>query len=491
VTRHLVRLRPGADLDGFRVAVRALIAAGVHPDDVVFDGESAPTLHGAHASDASLAEGAARVLLPRAVQEIIEQVVQHRDPERYALLYRLVWRVLHGERHLLEVASDPLAHRLGRMAKAVGREVHKMHAFVRFRAVPVEDERFAAWFEPGHFILEAAAPFFVARFPSFAWSIFTPQGSAHWDGAQLTFGPAARREDAPDGDAFEDRWRGYYESTFNPARTNPELMRAHMPKRYWRNLPEAQAIPDLVRSAGSRVDMMIEQEATMPAKRRPDAAIEAMKDAGPKTLKELNAIIARSEPLVPGATQAVLGEGPARARVVFVGEQPGDMEDRKGRPFVGPAGQLLDRALAEAGIDRKQVYLTNAVKHFKFEPRGTRRIHSKPTASDVSHYRPWLQKELEIIAPSLVVALGATAILALTGNAGSITRMRGPAQFGPWPGYVTVHPSYLLRIPEPEKKHEAYDAFVIDLARIRELAYVARDDAPISSPRSERPISAA
>jgi DNA polymerase len=256
-------------------------------------------------------------------------------------------------------------------------------------------------------------------------------------------------------------------------------MRAHMPKRYWRNMPEAQAIPGLVRSATSRVDRMIEQEATMPQKRRPDAAIQAMKDSGPKSLAELNAIIAKSEPLVPGATQAVLGEGPAQARIVFVGEQPGDIEDRKGRPFVGPAGQLLDRALAEAGIDRKQVYLTNAVKHFKFEPRGTRRIHSKPTASDVSHYRPWLHKELEIIAPSLVVALGATAILALTGKAGSITRMRGATQLGPWPGYVTVHPSYLLRIPEADKKHEAYEAFVTDLARIREMAYVARDDAPL------------
>jgi DNA polymerase len=471
-----VRLTAGADLNGFRAAVRALVAAGVVPDDVVFDPDGTPSLLSEVAADPTTA---APVLLPRAVQELIEHVVQHRDPERYALLYRLVWRVLHGERHLLEVASDPLVHRLARMEKSVRREVHKMHAFVRFRAVPGEHERFAAWFEPEHFILEAAAPFFVARFPAFRWSILTPQGSAHWDGARLSLGPPGRREDAPVADAFEEGWRGYYESTFNPARTNPDLMRAHMPKRYWHNMPEAQAIPDLVRSAASRVDTMIEQEATMPQKRRPDAAIRAMKDAGPKSLAELNAIIAKSEPLVAGATQAVLGEGPAHGGIVFVGEQPGDVEDRKGRPFVGPAGQLLDRALAEAGIDRKQVYLTNAVKHFKFEPRGTRRIHSKPTASDVSHYRPWLHKELEIIAPSLVVALGATAVLALTGKAGSIMRLRGPTQLGAWPGYVTVHPSYLLRIPEADKKHEAYEALVADLGRIRDMAYIARNDAPL------------
>ena len=200
----------------------------------------------------------------------------------------------------------------------------------------------------------------------------------------------------------------------------------------------------------------------------------------PRTLSELNAIIARAEPIVPGATQAVLGEGPPDARIVFVGEQPGDYEDRKGRPFVGPAGQLLDRALAEAGLDRKRVYLTNAVKHFKFEPRGSRRIHAKPTAGEVSRYRPWLQKELEWIAPALVVALGATAILALSGKAGAITRLRGPAQLGRWRGYVTVHPSYLLRVPDPEARREAYDAFVTDLAQIRELAreHAREDPAP-------------
>jgi DNA polymerase len=396
--------------------------------------------------------------------------VRHRDPERYALLYGLVWRVVHGERHLLEVASDPLVYRLGCMRKSVGRDLHKMHAFVRFRAFPGEPDRFAAWFEPEHYNLEAAAPFFVERFPLFSWSILTPKGSADWDRQRLTFGPPGRREDAPETDDFEEGWRGYYESTFNPARTNPELMRAHMPKKYWRNLPEAQAIPRLVRTAGSRVDGMIGQEATMPAKRTPYAAVAAMKDAGPKSLKELNAIIARSEPLVPGATQAVLGEGPAHARIVFVGEQPGDYEDRKGRPFIGPAGQLLDRALAQAGIDRKQVYLTNAVKHFKFEPRGTRRIHAKPTAGDVSHYRPWLERELELISPALVVALGATAVLALTGKAGSVTRMRGPMQLGPWPGYVTVHPSYLLRVPEEDAKRKAFEDFITDLARIRDLA---------------------
>ena len=208
----------------------------------------------------------------------------------------------------------------------------------------------------------------------------------------------------------------------------------------------------------------------MPAKRTPERALDAMWDQEPKTLEELNAIIAGAGPLVPGATQAVFGESPAHAEIVFVGEQPGDQEDLQGRPFVGPAGKLLGKALLEAGIDRAQAYLTNAVKHFKFEQRGHRRIHAKPTTGEVKHYRPWLMKELELVRPKLVVALGATAVLALSGKAAPVSRSRGWAQFGPYLGYVTVHPSYLLRLPDEATKREAYEAFVNDLRRIRDLA---------------------
>jgi DNA polymerase len=195
-----------------------------------------------------------------------------------------------------------------------------------------------------------------------------------------------------------------------------------------------------------------------------------MWDQEPKTLEDLNAIIAKAGPLVPGATQAVFGEGPQHAEIVFVGEQPGDQEDLQGRPFVGPAGKLLTKAMEEAGIDRSQAYLTNAVKHFKFEQRGHRRIHSKPTAGEVKHYRPWLMKELELVRPKLVVALGATALLALTGKSTPISRSRGQARFGTYQGYITVHPSYLLRLPDEVTKREAYEAFLNDLRRIHDLA---------------------
>ena len=170
------------------------------------------------------------------------------------------------------------------------------------------------------------------------------------------------------------------------------------------------------------------------------------------------------------ATQTVFGEGPADARILFVGEQPGDQEDLRGRPFVGPAGQLFDRALAEAGIDRARIYVTNAVKHFKFERRGKRRIHQKPDYQEVLACRPWLEGELAAVAAPVVVALGATAAHALIGRAVTIGRERG--RFQPYPPdrhlFVTVHPSLLLRVPDERSQAAEYRRFVDELRLIAE-----------------------
>ncbi|MCX5480489.1 UdgX family uracil-DNA binding protein [Kaistia geumhonensis] len=464
--KRRVELQEGADLDGFRRAARALFAGQVPPEDIVWTTGGIPALFG----EGQVPE-APRLALPRAVADLVGLVVCHRDPERYALLYALIWRVLHGERDLLTLASDPLVHRLAMMAKTIRRDVHKMHAFVRFRAVPADGgEHFVAWFEPDHFVLALAAPFFVDRFRGMRWSILTPVGSLHWDTVALAIGPAADRRDAAGGDIIEESWRGYYESAFNPARVNPALMRAEMPKRYWRNLPEANLIPGLVRSAASRVGEMTERAAVPSAKRNPEKAVAAMSDQDPKTLEALNSLIAASEPMVKGGTRAVLGEGPIGADIAFVGEQPGDQEDIEGRPFVGPAGVMLDRAMREVGIARSRVYVTNAVKHFKYEQRGKRRLHQSPTAGEVKHYRWWLMRELAFVEPKLVVALGATAVLALTGKALPVTRMRGPHELGGHKGFITVHPSYLLRIPDPSAKEAAYAQFLDDLSAVRALS---------------------
>jgi len=174
-------------------------------------------------------------------------------------------------------------------------------------------------------------------------------------------------------------------------------------------------------------------------------------------------------PLYQNATQTVFGEGPDDARLVVVGEQPGDREDRAGAPFVGPAGALFDRALADAGIPRDTVYVTNAVKHFKHQPRGKRRIHQKPNAGEVRACKWWLDRELATIRPALVVALGSTAAQSLAGRAVSVMKERGPADFQGRAGFITVHPSLLLRLPDADRKAEEYRRFVADLRRIRAM----------------------
>jgi uracil-DNA glycosylase len=171
------------------------------------------------------------------------------------------------------------------------------------------------------------------------------------------------------------------------------------------------------------------------------------------------------------AMQAVFGEGPNSAEIVFIGEQPGDEEDRKGRPFVGPSGKLLDRALAEAGIDRALVYVTNAVKHFKFEERGKRRLHKKPNGLEIRACRPWLQAEIDLIRPRIIVCLGATAAQSIFGATYRLTKERGQFVQNSWAPHVTstVHPSAILRAPDEQQRHIEYEMFVADLKKVRQV----------------------
>jgi DNA polymerase len=338
-----------------------------------------------------------------------------------------------------------------------------MKAFVRFREVPGERDRFIAWFEPGHHILQRVAPFFARRFTGMQWAILTPDASALWDGETLRFGPGGAPDDAPADDAGEDLWRTYYAHIFNPARLNPRMMRQEMPQRYWKHLPEAHLLPSLIQGAGVRVREMAEREYAAPRRRIAEAPVpEPVADDLPGLRRA--AQDCRACPLWEPATQTVFGEGPEDARILFVGEQPGDREDLSGRPFVGPAGQLLDRALAELGIDRARLYLTNAVKHFRFERRGKIRVHRNPDASHVQACRHWLQAEVARVQPRVIVCLGATAALAVFG-----ADFRLMAQRGTWQrlddgahAFATVHPAWILRQP-PEQQADAYAGWLDDL----------------------------
>jgi DNA polymerase len=252
-----------------------------------------------------------------------------------------------------------------------------------------------------------------------------------------------------------------------------------MPKKYWRNLPESAAIPQLIASAQDRTLEMIRKAPTETPRIRARApARTPQRPARPTPTGSLGELRdeageCRACPLWKNATQTVFGEGRRAASIFFVGEQPGDQEDLAGRPFVGPAGRLLDKALEEAGIDRKATYVTNAVKHFKFEPRGKRRIHKKPNEMEISACRRWLEGELRMVDPQVVVALGATAARAIFGRATAIGKNRGrviPADeartFTSADVLVTVHPSYLLRVPD-EDRDKVYADFIADLKLLK------------------------
>jgi DNA polymerase len=473
---RVARLESEIDFDGWRAAARALRAEAVAPEAVVWTVER--DLFEQDPFPPPCGEGKT-FGVPKAFVDLAQTVILHRSPERLALLYRILHR-LERQPRLLDNPADVDVAKARDMAKGVGRAIHKMHAFVRFRLVEdVTPETYVAWFEPAHRVTEAAAPFFARRFANMNWSILTPDACVHWDQATLTMSPGADPADAPSQDAQEEMWRTYYASIFNPARLNPAMMKQEMPKRYWRNLPEAALIPDLIENALSRTEAMVAAHPVKPSERVLKAALKHARDGsfGESNLVNLEEVAAgvqvcRRCDLWRDATQGVPGLGPAKAALMIVGEQPGDQEDLKGVPFVGPAGQLLDRAMAEAGVPRDRTFVTNAVKHFKHEPRGKRRLHKTPDRGEVQACRWWLDAERRLVRPKVILALGATAVQAVFGKALPIGKTRGQRQAldGGEQGLVSWHPSFLLRVPDPETKDRAYAELVEDLRLAWKLA---------------------
>lgn len=461
----LVSMAQPDDFDAWRDQARALVQAGIVPERVEWSEPGGNTSlfagpgSGSDLSIPPVPPGAPMVRASKPFIELARSAICHSAPERFDLLYRLLWR-LQVQPRVMEDRADPAVRHLDELARAVRRDIHKMRAFVRFRAVeqPGADDRFVAWFEPEHHILRANGGFFVRRFAGMQWSILTPQGSLHWDGEALAEGPPAQRSDAPEGDPAEELWRKYYASIFNPARLKVGAMLKEMPRKYWKNMPETALIPELVAGARARESAMVEA-----------GSLEF--EERPGTLSGIGEAIhaCRRCPIGLLDNQAVMGEGLRQAELMIVGEQPGDQEDQAGRPFVGPAGKVLDTHLERAGIDRRQVYLTNAVKHFKFVQRGKRRLHQSPTAKEIDICRWWLEGERAIVKPRLTLALGASAARGLLGKTVSIARSRGQPHVLEEGGelWITAHPSYLLRL-DGEARAEQERLFQADLAAVAE-----------------------
>ena len=269
---------PGKDFHSWREAARRLIGEGVPPGEILWEVEA-----GLFTSSVVREEPPMKLKVPAAFVEMAKSVACHRDPARWGLLYRILWRVTRGgEKHLPGMASDPDIAKARLLEKSVRREIHKMHAFVRFRLIDTDPEtgreRYAAWFEPDHFIVEAGSPFFKKRFANMDWNIFTPKGCAHWNGLRLTFTPGLTETPIDSPDALETAWLTYYRSIFNPARLKVKMMQTEMPKRYWKNLPEAGLIGELIETSKHRVNDML-SEAPRPVKPRPkNAYLDKLRD---------------------------------------------------------------------------------------------------------------------------------------------------------------------------------------------------------------------
>ncbi|WP_332814330.1 UdgX family uracil-DNA binding protein [Ramlibacter sp.] len=428
------RLSGETDLAGFRQEARQLLAHQVPPDEVQW--ETVHTLSDdLHAQPVDLQAAGKPQELPRAAAAIVpasflrlcEVVVLHQDAQRFALLYRLLWRLVHEP----ALRTDPLdadMQQAQQMAQSVRREMHKMKALLRLRPVP-DDTRpgetlHLAWFDPTHHIVEALAPWFARRYPALRWAILTPQRSVRWDRERLLLGPGARREDEPGPRGSDARWLAAYHRVFGPA-----------------------------------------ADAATPVE-----AASAASDGGIASLEQLKAATMRCRecPIGEHATQSVNGEGRLHAPLMLVGEQPGNQEDLQGHPFVGPAGRLLDRALEATGIPRDSVFVSNAVKHFKFELRGKRRIHKSPNQREIAACLHWLEDEIVLVRPEALVALGATAARALLGRTISVTANRGKwlERADGLKVLVTLHPSALLRLL-PADREQGFEAFVADLSKAK------------------------
>lgn len=443
---------------GWRNEARRLLQASVPPHAVTWevdDADGTPDLF--HDNSALVTTPPASLSIPRQLLNQLEVASRFRTDSRWALLYRILWRVSHGDRSAM-LAGDADGSQLHRRIKTVYREVHHMHAFLRFRSMPepVNPTAFVAWHEPAHDILEMAVEHFAERMGSSTWMIATPEGAASWDGEEIRISkpcPPALAELARAASETDDSlWLAYYKSTFNPARLNKECLEKNLPIRFWKNLPEGSEIPRLMRDAraGGQLHGQTTTVSSMQGHVIGSPTSHSPCQNCPKRLKKQPSLAAESLP------------------IVLLADQPG------ARPFGGAAGRFLDQALQDAGLNRCQVHLTCAVKYFnplvEVKARARRQL-LMPSTQEIVHCRPCLQIELDRVQPKAILALGRTATQALIGEDSDFGKLYGRLIEDSAGRRVLVgdHPSELLW-NHPIERQWHYDALVLILRQAKRLS---------------------
>ncbi len=449
------------DFEGWRKVARKFISQAVPPADIHWNQETLSLFSMDTTFDLSSKENF-KLSVPPEFLDLAKRVSYARDDERWDLLYRILYRMIHENPNLLKIAVDSDIQKANLLKKSVSHDIHKMHAFVRFKKSFVDGkESYLAWHRPEHLIVKAAAPFFARRFGDRPWSIFAPDESAHWDLNHLTFGPGMEQSDFHTTDDWDEVWKTYYKSIFNPARIKIKMMKSEMAPKYWSSMPETSLIQNLIREAPQQLQKMAANQ-----NRAADVDFKL-------TWTQLQSEAAKCKacPLHAHATQTVFGVGPQDAEIMIVGEQPGDQEDLAGIPFIGPAGEILKEALIKAGVSREKIYLTNAVKHFKWAPRGKLRLHQKPAGSEMHACKPWLEAEIALVKPKVIIALGATAATAITGKLPKIAEERGKVitTLKVAPGVIiSWHPSAILRSINETEANERKGQLAADIRLAQE-----------------------
>ncbi len=454
--------------EGWRSVARELALQNTPPHEIQWSDETISLF--AHFNDSDkksqktndpISTTTTQIKVPAEFIKMAETVSYAKDTDRWELLYRILYRLNFENSNLMNITIDADISRAENLVGSIRKDIHKLHAFVRFKKVIINDEdTYVAWHKPEHLIIKPGTPFFARRFGDKRWSIFTPDESAHWDLKKLTFGPGMQQNDFQIQDGWDEIWKTYYKSIFNPSRIKVKMMKSEMSPKYWSSMPETALIRDLIREAPQRLQEM--------AKNQNQAAVVSLN----KSIDELKIDIKSCQacPLYKDATQVVFGTGPKDAEIMIVGEQPGDQEDLAGLPFVGRAGEILNQALRDAQLDREKIYLTNAVKHFKWVPHNKTRLHQKPTGSNMHACKPWLEAEIAQIKPKIIIALGATAATAVLGRLPKISEERGKIIYGsPYAEKIIIswHPSAILRSTDPVESQQRAQQLSSDLGLAR------------------------
>ena len=377
------------------------------------------------------------VRIPASFLQTLRRLAAVSYEDRWNFLYKLLVRVSREGAGLLTDPLDEDAQQVRSWLKELHRDSHKMKAFLRFRQK--SDNFYTARYEPQHFVLQDLQEFFCKRFASMNFVIETPWERLAYIGGEGQHEWTREPWQGIEDDAMDELWLTYYKHTYNPARMNLKATLAEMPKKLWKNMPETKLIPELLAGSAAAVAEMIDK-----------APLSLPFDPGEvKSLAELQQYLqgCRGCALSHGFGNAVPGDGAPAASIMLVGEQPGDKEERQGSVFVGPAGQVLDEALAQCKLKRESLYITNAVKHFRHQNGPTGRIHQRPAQSSVHACRPFLMSELRLVRPQVVVCLGLTALKSFFG---SLARLDQPVQsldfgWGPIAFVASCHPAAILR----------------------------------------------